>query len=148
MIMDEGRKLQVIKHIAHDWSMLVKLIDNPHPKPSPLNHATERAFLVECRKFANFFKNNRGPHNEDAVSKDFVNKHFKPKLSVWKKWHDHINRQLMHLSYARVENTESWDGSATAPIYAEMKDTWAKFLPCIDPRYKTEFDAQLKSQGI
>jgi hypothetical protein len=147
-VTDEERKRGAILHIVHDWSMLVRLMDNPHPKPSPLNHATERAFLVECRKFANFFRNNRGPRKEDAISKDFVSQHFKPKLPVWKKWHEHINRQLMHLSYARVENTEDWDGSANAPIYVEFQDTWAKFLPCIDPKYKTEFDKQLKIRGF
>ena len=148
-VTDEERRVGAIQHIVHDWSMLVRLIDNPHPQPFPLNHATERAFLVECRKFANFFGNIRGRRNEDAVSRDFVgDTHFKPKLPVWNKWHEHINRQLMHLSYGRVENTESWDGSANDPIYREMLDTWDKFLPCVDAKYKTEFDTQLKNRGF
>jgi hypothetical protein len=128
--------------------MLVRIFTNAHPKPSPLNHATERAFLVECRKFANFFKNNRGPLNDDIVCKDFLSRHFKPKLPEWKKWHDHINRQLMHLSYARLDNTTPWDGSANAPLYAEFTSKWADFLLCVDPLYRAEFDRQLKSRGL
>jgi hypothetical protein len=144
----EQLKFDAISHIVHDWAMLVDIFTSTHPKPYPLNHATERAFLVECRKFANFFKNNRGPLNEDAISKDFVSKRFKARLPEWKIWHDHLNRQLLHLSYARVENTTSWTGSANAPLYAEFSSTWAAFLPCIDPLYSAEFANQLRSRGL
>jgi hypothetical protein len=128
----DERKVDMIQHIVHDWGKLVEIFTTPERRPSPLNHAVERAFLVECRKFANFFQNKRGPMKDplqqDAIAKDFVGKRFRPELHVWKKWEDHINRQLMHLSYGRVDNTDSWDGSANKPIFEELCVVWDEFL--------------------
>ena len=51
----DQRKLDMIQHIVHDWGKLVEIFTTPEHRPPPLNHAVERAFLVECRNFANFF---------------------------------------------------------------------------------------------
>jgi len=142
----EQRKLEMIEHIVHDWGKLVEIYTTPEHRPAPLNHAVERAFLVECRKFANFFQNNRGPMKDplqrDAVAKDYVGKRFRPKLDVWEKWHHHMNRQLMHLSFGRVDNTEPWDGRANQPIFEELCTAWNEFLACVDPKFQAEFDAR------
>ena len=142
----DQRKLDMIQHIVHDWGKLVEIFTTPEHRPPPLNHAVERAFLVECRKFANFFQNKRGPmkdpSQQDAIAKDFVSKRFRPELGVWKKWQDHINRQLMHLSYGRVDNTGPWDGSANKPIFEDLRLVWDEFLQCVDPKFKPEFDVR------
>ena len=82
------------------------------------------------------------------ISKEFVNRRFKPKLPEWKQWRDHMNRQLMHLSYGRVDNTVSWNGSANAPLLKEFTRVWADFLLCLNPLYTSEFQTQLKSRGM
>jgi len=142
----DERKVDMLQHIVHDWGKLVEIFTTPEHRPSPLNHAVERAFLVECRKFANFFQNKRGPMKDplqhDARAKDFVGKGFRPELHAWKKWEDHINRQLMHLSYGRVDNTDSWDGSANKPIFEELCVVWDEFLQCLDPKCRPEFDVR------
>ena len=136
----------MIKHIVHDWAKLVEIYTTPERRPPPLNHAVERAFLVECRKFWNFFTNRRGPMTDplekDAVSKDYVTKRFKPKLKEWDKWHDHINVHLMHLSYSRVDNKIPWTGEANQPIFDEMLGTWDDFIGCVDLKYAAEFQKQ------
>ena len=115
--------------------------------------------MVECRKFANFFQNKRGPMKDPlqqgAIAKDFVSKSFRPKLDEWKKWEDRINRQLMHLSYGRVDKTEPRDGSANKPIFEALCVVWDEFLQCADPKLKPEFDvrrsqlrAALAVQGV
>jgi hypothetical protein len=108
----------------------------------------QHAFLVECRKFSAFFKNNRGPKKNDMVVMNFVSKRFEPKLPVWAIWHEHINRHLMHLAYGRVGNETSWDGSANAFLLKEFTDIWAEFVGCLNPLYETEFVDQLRSRGL
>jgi len=141
---DDQRKLRMIEHIVHDWAKLVEIYTAPDNRPPPLNHAVERAFLVESRKFAHFFRNNRGPLQEDAVSKDFVdvNRRFKAKLPVWKNWQDHINVHLMHLSYQRTDNTTPWTGKANEPIFEELCEKWNEFLQHVDPKFEAEFKRQ------
>lgn len=145
--MDDQTKFDMIHHIVHDWAKLVEIHTTPVDKPAPLNHAVERAFLVECRKFWNFFTNKRGPMTDplqkDAVSMDYVTaKRFKPSLKEWNKWHSHINVHLMHLSYNRVQNKVPWTGTANQPIFEEMLATWSEFLGCVDSKYAGEFQKQ------
>src|SRR5207247_9547677 len=94
----DQRKLDMIQHIVHDWGKLVEIFTTPEHRPPPLNHAVERAFLVECRNFANFFQNKRGPmkdpSQQDAIAKAFVSKRFGPKLDVWRTCQEHQQRQL------------------------------------------------------
>ena len=113
---------------------------------SPVNHFIQHAFLVECRKFAAFFKNNRGPKRDDIVAMDFVSKRFRPALPVWARWHNHMNIHLMHLAYGRVDNKTPWDGSANAPLLKEFSAVWAEFIRCLNPLYQTEFADQLRSR--
>lgn len=142
----DQRKLDMIQHIVYDCGKLVEIFKAPEHRPHPLNHAVERAFLVECRKFADFSQNKRGPmrdpSQQDAIAKDFVSKRFRPTLDMWKKWQDHINRQLMHLSYGRVDDTELWDGSANQPIFGDLCVVWDEFLRCVDPKFRPEFDVR------
>jgi hypothetical protein len=145
----EQRNFDSIIHIIHDWSMLVRAgVMTGQPSASPVNHFIQHAFLVECRKFANFFKNNPGPLREDMVAKAFVIRRFKAPLPVWGQWRRHMNQQLMHLSYRRVENKTPWDGSANAPLLNELTDTWEQFLTCLSPLYEAEFRGQLRSRGM
>src|SRR5205823_4357576 len=127
------------------------------PLAHPFNHFAERTFLVEGRKFANFFRNKRGPLGTDMLSKNFVTiklladgskKRFKPKLDVWDDWHEHLNCHLLHLSEGRVDNTVPWDGSANAPILTELKGVWAKFLTFLNPLYEKEFEKHLRTRGL
>ena len=145
----EQRNFDSIIHIVHDWSMLVRAGEmTGQPSASPVNHFIQHAFLVECRKFANFFKNNPGPLREDMVATEFVIRRLKAPLPVWGQWHRHMNRQLMHLSYRRIENKTPWDGSANAPLLKELTDTWEQFLTCLSPLYEAEFLGQLRSRGM
>jgi hypothetical protein len=128
--------------------MLVAIVTTLEPKPYPLNHCAERAFLVECRKFANFFTNQSGSKRNDMVAKTFVRQPFAPTLPIWDSWDDHINEHLMHLSYARVDNKTPWDGSANEPICNELMAIWPEFLNRLKPLYEPEFQKQLRSRGL
>src|SRR5712692_7198023 len=128
-MVDEKLLCDSIPHIVHDWSNLVAAgTMTGEPISPPMNHFVQHAFLVECRKFADFFSNNRGPDGNDVVSKDFQPKRFKPRLPEWKKWRDHMNQQLMHLSLNRVKNKIAWDGSANASLLREFRNVWNEFL--------------------
>jgi hypothetical protein len=77
------RDTLAIKHIVHDWGMLIAVFTTSERKPYPLNHSIERAFLVECRKFANFFRNKSGPKRRDMIANTFTRQRFEPELPVW-----------------------------------------------------------------
>jgi hypothetical protein len=146
----ERQRRDSVQHLAHDWAMFVragKAIETPYK--FPLNHFIQHAFLVECRKFADFFRNKRGFRGVDIIANDFVvTPPFEPELPVWDAWADHMNRQLMHLSYDRVGNTKSWDGNANKPLFAEFTSVWNEFLKSLDARHVDEFKHQLKMQGV
>jgi hypothetical protein len=144
----QKRNLDVVRHIVHDWANLVaagKMTAVQHS--FPLNHFIQHAFLVECRKFAAFFKNNRGPLGQDIIAKDFVCKRFKPHLPIWKKWHDHMNRHLMHLSYERLTTPTLWTGWPNQPLLAEFVKSWDDFLTCVDAAYAPQFRNELNRRG-
>jgi hypothetical protein len=149
MTAKEQRNLDSVVHIVHDWAILVRggtMTREPHP--FPINHFIQHAFLVEYRKFADFFKNHRGRHSRGMVFAEFVCKRFRPRLPVWDKWDQHINQQLMHLSYARVANQSRWDGSANPALLAEFKTAWAEFITCLNPIYEDEFNLRLRERGF
>jgi hypothetical protein len=149
MTTDQARRLAMIEHIVHDYLNLVAFgTMTSEALESPLNHATQHSFLVECRKRAAFLKNNRGPKHSDAVACDYTRRTTKtPKLSEWKNWGRHMDQQLMHDSYHRVDNKTSWDGSANAALLAEFKAAWAEFLSEVAEPYATEFQNQLRTRS-
>jgi hypothetical protein len=145
------RRRKAIAHIVHDFAMLeaagMKTVENLE---YPFNHFAERTFLVECRKFSDFFKNSTSRRGKnDAVAMHFTTRKLKLRLPTWKDWRDHINEHLMHLSYARVDNEVPWDGHDVHPkLLREFREAWQRFRDALAPRFAPELDAQLAARGM
>jgi hypothetical protein len=77
-------------------------------------------------------------------ARHFVNNPSSPQLTAWKKWHDHMNQHLMHLTIARVTNRRPWTGADNASILKGFQKTWREFYAEITPGLKPIFDAELR----
>ena len=141
-----ANKLSAILHIVNDYTNLVSSGTLIYQAPTPpINTHVQYSFLVECRKFAAFFWNNRGRKRNDIVSKDYLTTKLSIKLPVWKAWHEHMNVHLLHLSYDRLNSTIQWDGhTVNADLLAEFQQAWKLFLSKVEEPYKSEFERQIQ----
>ena len=146
--MTTTEKLAAIVHVVNDHTNLVSagiIIQSAHEPP--VNTHVQYSFLVECRKFAGFFRNNRGPKRRDIVSKDYLNAKLRVKLPVWRGWHDHMNVHLMHLSYDRLNSKTQWDGhTVNDQLLDEFQRAWKLFLANVQDPYLSEFHRQIAAR--
>jgi hypothetical protein len=134
-----------VEHIVHDYSyLMVSGHDTQKPLDGPYNHYAERTFLVHCRSFAEFLMNKA--HRRDMCATDFVDTMPPIALDTWNRWHDHIDKHLMHLSQLRVGNPVPWTGSCNKPMLEEFIVAWGVFYRAIKPSLKPEFDKQLEAK--
>ena len=146
--LEESDKIDAVLHIVNDYTNLVSsgtLIQSNHQPP--INTHVQYSFLVECRKFAGFFLNS-GTSSREIKSRDYLNRTMRLKLPVWRKWHDHMNVHLMHLSYDRIHSQTEWDGRiVNAQLLSEFRNAWKLFLPNVAEQYKSEFEKQIAASS-
>jgi hypothetical protein len=144
----DADKHRAILHIVNDYTNLVSsgTLIQKVPQP-PISTHVQYSFLVECRKFAGFFRNNRGPKGTDIVSKDYVNMK-RVKLPVWNEWHDHMNQHLMHLSYCRLYSKTQWNGhTVNAVLLDEFRRAWKLFLAEVEEPFRSEFETHVAARA-
>jgi hypothetical protein len=135
---------EAAKHVVHDYAWLVAAgTDTGRVMPGRTNHYAERTFLVHCRAFAGFFSS--GTDHRDMYARHFVANPRSPQLRAWEKWHKHIDRQLMHLTKARVKNKRPWTGADNELILESFRKTWGEFHAEIKPTMKPTFDIELRA---
>lgn len=94
---------------------------------------------------AAFFLNVR--EDNDILSKDFLAPKKLGFKLVWKKrWNQAMNRQLLHLSYDRINNATPWDGTPNTVLLQEFQVAWEKFLDNLDEPYKSEFEKEISNK--
>ncbi len=121
--------------------MMAKL--QTHHK-APINSHVQYSFLVECRKFSGFFSGSGKTHADDILAKHFLRRKARFKFPAWKKWADHMNTHLFHLSYQRVKNTRAWTGyTANQEFLEEFTTAWRQFLEKLEEPFKSEFEAHI-----
>ena len=87
------RQKTAIEHIVHDYAMLVSSgVQTKDTHVSPINHHIQHSFLLHCRKFHDFYMNQRGKG-------DFISDRFRPEFPTWDEWNEPMDRQLIHLSW-------------------------------------------------
>jgi hypothetical protein len=155
--LDQTLRLEAIHHIVHDYVNLISAgTEIPkEPKP-PLNSHVQYSFILQLRKFANFFSNERrrtkgrnGRLDIDILAKDYVGSKIRYKLTEWKRWEDHMNTHIFHLSYQRTKNTRSWTGYKENPLMlAEFRSAWRLFLSKTPEPYRSEFDEEIERKRV
>ena len=142
---DEEQKLAAIHHIVHDYTNLVSSGTlTQEPLKPPLNTHVQHAFLMNCRKMAAFFLNRRD--DDDILSKEFLPTKVGFKLDEWENWGAAMNRQLLHLSYRRIDAAKPWDGKPNKLLLAEFQRAWKKFLFHLEDPYRPQFEIEISAK--
>lgn len=134
-----------VKHVVHDYVCLVAAgVDTTERYlPFPLNHYAERTFLVYCRGMGQFFSG-KG-RTTDVYARHFADG-FVREVAVWEDWHDHVDKHLMHVTQARIDNKVEWTGKWNAAILRAFRDTWEEFLREVKDDVKSVFAQELQER--
>lgn len=146
----EERRKRPSHHVVHDYVNLVsafKEIEQRH-RP-PLNSHALYSFVVQYRKFADFFANKRKRIGKkkgdvDMLAKDFVSSKIRFSLREWRKWEDHTNTHLFHLNKFRTRNSRPWTGHTEVPqMMEELRAAWKLFFDRLPDALKAEFKEEI-----
>ena len=100
-----------IRHIVYEYGHLVFAGQHTLTAPGkPIDNVVQDAFLMNCRKLAEFFGNRSSTPKMKAAHYCTVRQFPKVALVKWKKWWDAIDNQIAHLSYTRVTAPKPWYG--------------------------------------
>jgi len=139
----EADLLDAVRHVVYEYSNLVSA-QMPRVVEPPINTHLQDAFLLSCRKMADFFTGT--PQKHDLNANDYTEKSQMYRLPTWEKWAEAIDKQLAHITWKR---DKSWDGSANKPFMAELRAAWKLFLSKLDSKYRDRFRDEIskKKQG-
>jgi hypothetical protein len=153
MITEEKRK-QPCHYVVHDYVNLISAareIGQAHCPP--LNSHVLYSFVLQYRKFADFFSNKRKrigrkkgrtKGDVDILAKDFVSSKIRYNLPEWRKWEDHMNTHLFHLNKFRTRNSRPWTGHAEVPkMVKEFQAAWKLFFDALPDPLKAEFNGEI-----
>ena len=142
-------RIAAIEHVVYEYANLISAgFHSMHAPASVRTHADD-AFLLGYRKLSDFLTSVTRTE-DDILAIDFIPLGAIPKwqLPIWKgKWNAAMNKQLAHITYARVLSPQSWDHRLwNGKLVGELRDAWGEFLQAIvDPEYMDEFERQIHS---
>jgi hypothetical protein len=139
----EQKRLAAVHHVVHDYTNLVSsgTLTKTALK-APINTHVQHAFLLNCRKMAAFFLNLG--EDDDILSRDFVApKKVGFKLSWKRHWQGAMNKQLLHLTYSRIDKAKPWDGTPNEVSLREFQAAWKKFLDNVEEPYRSKFSDEI-----
>lgn len=148
----EDEKKATIHHVVYEYANLVssgELLRKQHPYP--INTHIQDAFLLNCRKMAEFFPNPSGnpdpaKHKKDVRADDFVSG-FTCDLPTWKRWEEQMKKHLAHISYIRVEQKpKEWTGEDNERLLDEFRGAWKELYQQLPDSYRPEFELQIEKK--
>jgi hypothetical protein len=145
------QKRAAIRHIVYEYANLVStgtrlLQTGADALKPPDNTHVQDAFLLNCRKMADFFKVQR--RGQDVNVYDYVKRNSVTfTLSEWIKWSDAGDKHGVHITYNRLGNVTPWDGTANRPLLDEFRRCWHDFYSVVaHAAFKAEFDQQIEAK--
>lgn len=147
---EEAIRIKAAHHVVHDYANLVSSGTLTQPEPAqladirpPVNTHIQHAFLLNCRKLADFFKNSpKWP--DDITAKDFTGSADEFILKEWELWGQPMDKQLAHLTYARVTASVPWDGyNANRLLLNEFQVAWKLFLGKLQEPFSEIFENEI-----
>jgi hypothetical protein len=128
----ENVRLDAIHHIVHEYANFVSsaemVTSGQHLAKGfdpPVNTHLFHAFLLNCRKMADFFGNRRSKE-DDVLASDY-DLHFTASLEKCDNWRNPTNKQLAHISYTRDAAPREITRQADLDMYNELKNAWKEF---------------------
>jgi len=150
---EQERLLQAVHHVVHDYANQVSsgtmVVNGYHLGISlvpPVNTHVGDAFLVNCRKMYEFFtyKPSTKDKKDDIRAAHFLKREVTFDLSNWAFWHEAMNKQLMHVTFARVEKPKKWEGHDENKLFLdEFMKAWKEFRHNLEEPYKSKFDSEI-----
>lgn len=142
-------RLKAVHHVIHDYANLVSSGTLTQAGPAanagicpPVNSHIQHAFLLNCRKMADFYQ--KAPQGDDISAGHFLKQKESFHLPEWDKWGRAMNKQLAHLTYARITTPKSWSGNpANRLLLEEFRAAWKIFLSKLDYPYRQKFNEEI-----
>jgi len=148
---NEQRRKRPSHHVVHDYVNLISAGTEIERKPKPpFNSHVQYSFILQYRKFADFFANRRKrigrkPGDTDLLAKDFVSRKIRYDLREWRKWEDHMNIHLFHLNRFRTKNSRPWTGyTENGQMLKEFRIAWKLFYDALPDPLKNEFKEEIE----
>jgi len=143
MPQSEKTRLAAVMHVVYDYVNLVSAGELVQTAlPPRVNSHVQHTFLMSCRVIGDFFEGRGGA--DDIKASDFLRRLCRFPLPTWKSWRNHMNKQHLHLTYARVQNKRSWiGGQVNKQFLQEMQACWRIFLSKLEEPFKSEFETQI-----
>ena len=131
-----------IEHVVYEYGHLVFAGNHTLTAPGrPIDNLIQDAFLLNCRKLAEFFGRRKLQPDIKAVHYCTASHLPRVPLAMWTKWHDAIDKQIAHVSYRRVTHPKVWFGhdGTNAALLTEFQGGFRFFLSYVDRVYGVEF---------
>jgi hypothetical protein len=158
---EHERNLAAVHHVVHDYANLVSsgtMVVNGHHLGKgfepPINTHLQHAFLVNCRKMYEFllYSPSTNPKYDDIRAAHYLGRVETFDLSNWALWHESMNKQLLHVTFARVERPKQWEGYNENKLFLEeFMKAWTAFRGHLkgtvyEPQFESEIREKLKSE--
>src|SRR5450759_1975393 len=150
---EQEKLLEAVHHVVHDYANLVSsgtmAVHGEHLGKGfdpPVNTHVAHAFLVNCRKMYEFFiyKSSTKADQNDIRAAHFLTRSVAFDLSNLALWHDAMNKQLMHVAFARVEKPKEWEGHDENKLFlAEFMKAWKRLRRNLEEPYKSRFESEI-----
>jgi len=146
---NEERRKRLSHHVVHDYVNLISAGEQIKLQPRPpLNSHVQYSFILQYRKFSDFFSNKRRRASKkgdiDILAKDFVSAKIRYSLPEWKKWDAHMNAHVFHINVLRTRNSRPWTGyTENVKMLAEFRREWKKFFDALPDVKKAEFREEI-----
>jgi hypothetical protein len=144
----EKVRLDTVHHIVHDYANFVSSAEmqrtglhmGQYFKP-PINTHIFHAFLLNCRKMADFLSCKRNKE-DDVIAEDYVSE-FRVSLPNCERWRDPVHKQLQHLTYTRDTNPREITSQACIEMYNELKQAWKGFRSFLSNPFADKFAQEI-----
>lgn len=158
---EQERNLAAVHHVVHDYANLVSsgtmVVSGHYLRKGfdpPVNAHLQHAFLVNCRKMYEFFlyPPSTNPKYDDVRAAHYLGRVETFDLSNWALWHEAMNKQLLHVTFARVERPKRWEGCNENRLFVEeFMKAWKAFRGHLkgtvyEPQFESEIREKLKSE--
>jgi hypothetical protein len=109
----------------------------------PVNTHISHAFLLNCRKMADFFS--KRLKEDDVIADDYV-PGFTFQLCKCDLWRDPVNKQLPHITYTRDTDPREITKQANFDMYDELKQAWKIFRGALTSTFAAKFEKEIKDK--
>ena len=139
-----------IHHVVHDYANFVSSAEmvttGKHlgkGLSAPVNTHLFHAFLLNCRKIADFF--DKRSKEDDVIADDYV-PGFTVKLPNCALWRDPVNKQLTHITYTRWAKPKEITTQANIDMYNEFKKAWKDFQRGLLNPFAKKFEQEITNK--